>query len=152
MTDVHPLLPLMDQTSHSKSLQFRTHTAWPVNHVHSFWQHMSFNKALSVFTIQFAWPMTHVHPLWHLGVISSNYKPLQSYEHYQWPMFTRCYHSLIQQAILSHYNPILIPHDPWTIFTRCNNSKVLASDYQPLQSNAHDQWHMFTRCDSYDLL
>jgi hypothetical protein len=117
-----PLLPVMDHTSHSKRLKFNTHTPWPVNHVHSFWQLMGLNKPQLAFTIHFAWPMTHVHPLWHLGVISRNYMPIESYEHYPWPMFTRCYHSLIKQAILSHYNPILIPHDPWTMFTRSNNS------------------------------
>jgi hypothetical protein len=129
MNHVNPLLPLMDRTSHSKPLKSNTHTPWPVNHVHSFWQLMGLNKPQSAFTIQFAWTMTHVHPLWHLGVISSNYMPIESYEHYPWPMFTRCYHSLIIQAISSHYNPILIPYDPWTMFTRSDNSYVLASLY-----------------------
>jgi hypothetical protein len=89
--------------------------------------------------------------LWLLWVIISNYKPLQSCEHYPWPMFNRCYHSWIEKAILSHYNSIHIPHDPWTMFTRSDSSWVLTSHYQPLQSNSHDQWPMFTRCNTWEL-
>jgi hypothetical protein len=95
--------------------------------------------------------MTYVYPLWFLWLIISNYKPLQSYEHYPWPMFTRCYHSWIKQAILSHYNPVHTPHDPWTMFTRSDNSRVLTSNYPPLQSNSHDQWPMFTRCNTWEV-